>query len=146
MTVRCAECGGVSDVTGRCRVLFERLLALEFSRAEPWGPLHGLTVAVHALQHPAQFPAVDTSGWWTALHVYVVHGFESAARMWSTASGESGVAPFADTPPMSPESPTFTVTIGDVAGPRGDFPAAGHAERVSGWARATYADLLGQSA
>lgn len=146
MTVRCAECGGSGDSAGHCRVLFERLLALEFSHVEPWGPLHGLTVAVHALQHLDQLAATDPTGWWTSLHVYVAHGFESAARMWAGAPGGSGVAPFTDTPPMAPKPAAFTVTISDVAGPQQDFPASGHVERVDRWARATHAELIGVSA
>lgn len=140
MTNDCAGCGAPDS--DRCRALFDQLLALEFSRAEPWGPLHGLTVAVYALQHPDRF--ADTGGWagrWTGLHVYVTQGLASAERTWAGA-GTRGLPDLAGAPDASPRSTPFTVTIADIAGPGDDFPAAGHGDRVDRWARATHADLL----
>ena len=130
----CDQCGAAAD----CRALFDVMLAREFSREQPWGRLHGLTVTVTALQHP-EWPdwRAGLDGYWTSLHVYVIHGLDSAERMWSTARGH-GLPELADVPPLGQPAPPYPVTIADVAGPGGDFPADGHEQRVDGWARATY--------
>lgn len=131
---QCDQCGADAD----CRTLFDQLLALEFSQQEPWGPLHGVTVPVAALQHPTWPDWRGDGGWWTSLHVYVNDGFDAAARMWATARGH-GLPDIAGLPPLGPPAPPYEVTIADVAGPEAHFPADGHRARVDAWARATYA-------
>lgn len=141
MTAACTGCGGRGG-SDQCRELFDQLLALEFTRVEPWGPLHGLTVATYALQHPDRFPAADHDGWLTSLHVYTTHGQESAERMWAAAPGRGLPVIAVAQPSPAPSASAFSVTIFDVAGPGQDFPADGHHSRVDHWARATYAELM----
>ncbi|PSK96987.1 hypothetical protein CLV30_12475 [Haloactinopolyspora alba] len=140
MTSACPQCGGPGG-TDRCRALFDQLLALEFGRGEPWGPLHGVTVPAFALQHPGRFAATDPNAWLTSLHVYVTHGLESASRMWTGAAGR-GLPVVAGLPPVARMPHPFTVTIADVAGPDRDFPADGHADRVDRWVRDIYGCLV----
>ena len=123
--------------------LFERLLALDHSRREPWGPLHGVVVACHRLQTAtAPLPADDQL--FVQLRVYLDGGLPAVSRYWAAArarnSRRGGGAPFAvPTGPLLDGPPArFAVTIRDVA-VDGTFPADGHAERVHGWAVATLA-------
>lgn len=59
---RCADCGAAwRDGEDSCAARFDRLLALDHSRREPWGSRHGIAFAVYALQHLTQFPATSRS-------------------------------------------------------------------------------------
>src|ERR1051326_7998235 len=52
--VRCVECGAEYESDeDSCVARFDRLLALDHSRQEPWGSRHGQAFAAFALQHPA---------------------------------------------------------------------------------------------
>ncbi|MEU5188984.1 DUF5946 family protein [Streptomyces klenkii] len=133
--------------TRRCGVLFDRLLASDHSRQEPWGPLHAVVVACFLLQHPARMPPRDRPVYWALLHVYLAGGLpavqkETARRVRLNSHCRNTRVPSDDLPPGTPEFPgvapslAWVVTIADVA-LDGSFPARGHAERVAQWARAT---------
>ncbi|WP_344416077.1 DUF5946 family protein [Pseudonocardia ailaonensis] len=118
--------------------LFERLLALDHSRAEPWGPLHGVVVAAFTLQHdheprPADDPALEL------LRAFVERGREGLAAVTARrrrANSHRGAGLARPTGPLLPAPAGFAVRIGDVT-VDGGFPADGHAERVRAWALAT---------
>ena len=105
---RCEDCGAV--VTGMtCGELFDRLLALDHSRRQPWGPLHGQAVACYFLQHPhAPRAPRESAPLWAFLESFAA-GPEADASPW----------------PM---------TIHDVA-VDSTFPALGYSERLRRWAR-----------
>jgi hypothetical protein len=109
---RCEDCGApATDVT--CSELFERLLALDHSRRQPWGELHGQSVACYFLQHPnARRAPRDRTALYEFLEGFVADGGWSGNR-----------AP---------------LTIHDVA-LDGTFPAAGHRERIQRWATSVLA-------
>lgn len=48
----CEECGAPTTQAS-CAELFDRLLALDHSRQQPWGALHGEAVACYFAQHPS---------------------------------------------------------------------------------------------
>ncbi len=58
--------------------LFERLLALDHSRQEPWGPLHGVVVACHRLQQAAE-PVRSDDQLVVQLQVYLDGGLPAVA-------------------------------------------------------------------
>lgn len=92
-----------------CGELFDRLLALDHSRRQPWGPLHGQAVACYFLQHPhAPRAPRESAPLWAFLESFAA-GPEADASPW----------------PM---------TIHDVA-VDGTFPALGYSERLRRWAR-----------
>ncbi|MGI6877129.1 DUF5946 family protein [Amycolatopsis sp. 3B14] len=131
----CAECGGA----GPCEELFHVVLALDHSRREPWGPLHGVTVACFLLQHPSRVPERDRGRNWAIVRAFAdggrpaVAGLTAAVRR-ANSHRARGALPEFDAPPGGAGS--FEVTIADVA-QDGTFPAAGFEERVRAWARAT---------
>ncbi|TCP57465.1 hypothetical protein EV191_1011421 [Tamaricihabitans halophyticus] len=139
----CSDCGAAAN----CAELFDRLLALDHAREEPWGPLHSIVVACYFLQHPAA--EADASTQWGFLQVYLrdglaaVHARQATARR-RNSHRHSGRSPhdglFADVPQLPANGPArpFTMTIADVSA-GGDFPAEGHTERVRAWAAATVA-------
>ncbi|MGW2374311.1 DUF5946 family protein [Kitasatospora sp. NPDC001683] len=147
MTDRCGECGAPG-----CEELFHRLLALDHSRAEPWGPLHGVSVACFLLQHPSRLavgggararaflrayldgglPAVNgLVGRARAANSHRVRGRAPAAAVAPGTGAETGTGAGAGAPRGG-----FAVTIAEVGQDR-TFPAAGFPERVRAWAAAT---------
>ncbi|MFD6951887.1 hypothetical protein A6A08_15665 [Nocardiopsis sp. TSRI0078] len=136
----CPECGAVGDTP--CGDLFRRLLALDHSRREPWGPLHGVAVACYRLQHPSSLAQGSHRFPLELLRAYVEGGAEAATRLTERARRanshrarqreRTGAVPH-------PGVPTgFAVTIAEVA-VDGGFPADRHPERVRAWAEATLA-------
>lgn len=69
----CVECGA-SD----CREAFERLLALEYERREPYARFHTITVSAYYLQHPSR-GAEGRAVWWEFLHLYLSEGLDAVA-------------------------------------------------------------------
>ena len=110
---QCDDCGATTtELT--CGELFDQLLALDHSRRQPWGALHGEAVACYFLQHPnaPRAPRV-------------------AALLYERL--ERFIDPDPDPDRESSLHPT-TVTIHDVA-LDGAFPAAGYRQRLDRWAR-----------
>ena len=112
MPMACEDCGApTNDAT--CAELFDRLLALDHSRQQPWGALHGEAVACYFAQHRNAHRAPrDVAPLIARLEQFVVD--EQLA-----------------------ESSQPTV-IHDVA-VDGSFPAAGYQERLKQWARSILA-------
>lgn len=101
-----------------CGELFDTLLALDHSRRQPWGGVHGEVVACYFLQHPgAPRAPAETAPLYEILERFAARGLPP-----SVTTAETSTA----------------VTIHDVA-VDGSFPAAGHRERVQRWAAAILA-------
>jgi hypothetical protein len=143
---RCLECG--APVSPRsCDDLFRELLALDHSRQEPWGPLHGIAVACFFLQHSSRLSAAVRALHWALLDAYLRGGLAAAAPMTErvrqlNSHRRGGRAPRAGDYPGAPPFPGgvpprhYGTTIADVA-LDGTFPAAGYDERVRSWATDT---------
>ncbi len=141
----CSECGA-SGRSRSCEELFQVVLALDHSRREPRGPLHGVTVACFLLQHPTRLRGPDLDRPWATLHVYLDEGVTglvrfaaSLRRVNSHRNGRAGhrdVVAGVPVPPIGPRPAAFAVTIEDVAAD-GAFPAEGFGRRVTAWAAAT---------
>ncbi|MEU4586351.1 DUF5946 family protein [Kitasatospora aureofaciens] len=144
----CAECGARG-----CEELFHGLLALDHSRAEPWGPLHGVSVSCFLLQHPGRLPADGGAAARGLLGAYLDGGQPAVERLIGRARAanshrvKGGAVPGGAAPDGAAQGPAvrpgreaprggFAVTIEQVA-QGGTFPAAGFPERVRAWAAAT---------
>ncbi|MBD0691782.1 DUF5946 family protein [Streptomyces sp. CBMA123] len=136
----CGECGARG-----CAGLFHGLLALDHSRAQPWGPLHGVSVSCFLLQHPGRLPGDGGAGARGLLRAYLDGGLPAVERLVGrTRRANSHRVP--GRPPTGAavrpggEAPRggFAVTIEEVA-VDGTFPADGFPERVRAWAAATLA-------
>lgn len=150
---RCAGCGATTSGAS-CEERFERLLELDHSQREPWGPLHGVAVACFLLQHPGHPLAGPgrPGPRLVVLRAFLDGGREGLRALTATLrrgnSHRRRGAPSWPAEPELPERPaptTFGVTIADVSAD-GGFPAAGHEERVRAWAAATLAALAGEDA
>ncbi|MGC0273623.1 DUF5946 family protein [Pseudactinotalea sp. Z1739] len=140
----CAECG--SGGSPGCEALFDRLLALDHSRAEPWGPLHAVAVACYRLQHPSALPAGDERWLLQLLRAYLDGGPEGLNRWVDGARRANArrhharpaarVAPTSGSWPRAGNPTAFETTLTDVA-VNGTFPASGYRDRVRAWAQAT---------
>jgi hypothetical protein len=142
--VRCRECGG-DAAAAPCAELFLRLLALDHSRAQPWGGLHAVNVACYFLQHPSLLARPQLDAQWAVVMLFLDDGLDALAARTAAAvrrnshrhggrhveasGGRAGL------PPGVP-APDFAVTITDVA-VDGTFPAEGFPQRVGRWAAAT---------
>lgn len=146
----CADCGWADDGRGPCGVLLDALLAVEFSRRQPWGRLHGVTVPAFWLQHAGTDPLGDRSVRWAVLRTYLDGGIDAletaiaAARRRRHAGGPrppevSDYPVAAEAAPPTPRM--WSTTIGHVAAADGSFPAEGHTARVEAWVRGVVADL-----
>lgn len=108
----CEECGAPTN-EATCAELFDRLLALDHSRQQPWGSLHGEAVACYFSQHPnAPRAPREVASLITRLEQFVAD----------------------EQLPQSAQ----TTTNHDVA-VDGSFPAAGYQERLEQWARSILA-------
>ena len=131
---RCAECGAsYPDQVDSCTVRFDRLLALDHSRREPWGSRHGQAFAVFALQHPLRFPASLDRAWQALARIYLLgespaHVFASLREEGRATNRSSGVPPRPAAPVREP-----AVTIADL----GDFAADDYPAALDAWCRAT---------
>lgn len=132
----CPECGALNVQPERdCRERFRTLLALDHSRREPWGALHGVAFAAFALQHPSAHERATMVRAWIALWRVVRRGddpvrlFTALRRKPSLVTEEWSVPPL---PPIPPPGGPYRVTIVDL----GDFDAGTYAERALDWARA----------
>jgi hypothetical protein len=123
----CPDCGAVYSASGEsCRARFDVLLAMDHSRAEPWGSRHGLAFAAFALQHPTTFSAsLDRA--WTALYAIFVLG-NASDFVFRRLVVANGALPSDWTVPVRPQSPTRapSFTIADMS----DFAADTYPEDV----------------
>jgi len=133
---RCPECGAsYATEDDSCSARFERLLALDHSRQEPWGSRHGQAFAAFALQHPATF-ASSLDHAWTALHRIYIAGdrpsviFDQLRSRRLEAVARWGVPPRPEHPIAAP-----SVTVATL----GAFDADTYAEQLDDWCRASLA-------
>lgn len=178
MTVRVARCAacGAETAGATCEERFERLLELDHSRREPWGPLHGVAVACFFLQHPGHplAPRGDDGPGRALLETFLAGSREALRALTEGARrrnshrnrkrnrnrdarpgglrdpGDPGYPGGLAAPsaPPGPERPAPTTFGVTIAevSVDGGFPAAGHEERVRAWAAATLAALAGDDA
>jgi hypothetical protein len=119
-----------------CTARFDRLLALDHSRQEPWGSRHALAFAVFALQHPGRYDERTRRRAHELLVRVVDHGEDLAlvvrqlrARGAGSRDADGGRAPSAAAP--------FPLTIAQL----GDFAGAQYAVALERWCRATLEHL-----
>lgn len=140
----CVECGA-DNTAATCDELFQRLLALDHSRQEPWGSRHAIAVACFFLQHPRHPSAPrDRSVAQSLLRTYVDEGLRAVtawtqrARRANARQGSRGrqtIRVAGDE--RAGEAPTsYATTIVDVA-EDGDFPAADYPAALDRWVAAT---------
>lgn len=79
----CVECGASAGTS--CAELFEHLLALDHSRKEPWGPLHGIVVACYRLQHPSTVTGGSRHVLLDLIRAYREGGL-AAAQRWTAGA------------------------------------------------------------
>lgn len=138
---RCPDCGGPTKEGLSCGDRFDRLLALDHSRREPWGPRHGLAFAVYALQHAGRFDRSTRERSWLILYRVYRLGDDpvrlvDAVRRHPRPTPEAfGVPPLPD----RPDGGTFPMTIADL----GRFEAARYADDLDAWCRSTLTALGG---
>lgn len=142
MADRCSDCGASTD-RWTCEELFQRLLALDHQRLEPWGPFHGISVACYLLQHPSPHGPQHRGARLELVATFCEEGLDGFRRVTGAARARNshrastqGAAPTPDDP--GPSVAAFGTTIHDVA-VDGTFPADGFAERVGEWADAVRA-------
>jgi hypothetical protein len=134
--VRCRECGG-DAAAAPCAELFLRLLALDHSRAQPWGGLHAVNVACYFLQHPSLLARPQLDAQWAVVMLFLDDGLDAlAARTAAAVRRNSHRHGGRHVEASGGRAPDFAVTITDVA-VDGTFPAEGFPQRVGRWAAAT---------
>jgi Family of unknown function (DUF5946) len=147
---RCPSCGAADR--DNCERLFELLLAKEYARDLPFGPLHGVTVACFFVQHPEHPRAPrELASLLALLKDYMDHGSAAlrpeAGRERPFAPGQHaelvGGTMGAALAPPSDRRP-YGFTIADVA-VDGTFPAPEHEKRVDTWVRATLEAWAGRA-
>jgi len=130
----CDQCGArYPDEDRSCGKRFEFLLALDHSRAEPWGSRHALAFGAFVLQHPRDYHRRVLEGAWGILWAVYVEGHELPWVLSTVRT--TGKPPEPHTIPSLPElAPTsFPVTICDL----GDFDGNRYPDGLDRWCRAT---------
>lgn len=128
---RCDQCGAeYEDESESCSARFDRLLALDHSRQEPWGSRHGQAFAAFALQHPTTYATSLDQAWLALYRIYVAG--EVPARVFAALRARHA---FEQDAPLRPAEraklPTITVAHLE------DFAANTYPERLDAWCRAS---------
>jgi len=133
----CRECGAVYDLDSEsCASRFDALLALDHSRAEPWGSRHSLAFAAFALQHPRRFPReVVERAWILLLKVY--REGEDHKRVTQALRQFGKQNPNWGLPPLPAGEPDrgYGVTIASL----GSFAPETYSQKLDAWCRAALA-------
>jgi hypothetical protein len=132
---RCAQCGAeYKDEDDSCSARFDRLLALDHSRQEPWGSRHGQAFAAFALQHPTTHASSLDHAWHALYRIYVAG--EAPTRVFTALRARPRRSFDHETPPRPAQRvETPSVTIVHLA----DFAADTYSERLDDWCRASLA-------
>lgn len=135
MEVICPECGGGYETADdNCFVRFDRLLALDHARKEPWGSRHGLAFGAFALQHPLTpvFRSSLDTAWLALCSIYLLGKPQSYVfRTLRSAHVQPSKAIGIPARPSAPlAKPHFTIR--DLE----DFESATYAQRLDDWCRA----------
>ena len=129
----CVQCGAeYENENDSCSARFDRLLALDHSRQEPWGSRHGQAFAAFALQHPATYPSSLDHAWQALYRIYV--SGDQPAYVFAALRERR---PFETDSPRRPTQRAGmpSVTIAYLA----DFDADTYPERLDAWCRASLA-------
>jgi hypothetical protein len=130
----CPECGArYSAPDDSCEARFERLLALDHSRREPWGSRHGQAFAVFALQHPRRFSASLDAAWAALYRIYCLDQPPSGVFEALRARGGHSANDPAVPPRPRPSEMRPTITIADL----GDFLEREYPSQLDAWCQAT---------
>jgi hypothetical protein len=139
MNTACAQCGAqFADASQDCEGQFDKLLALDHSRVQPWGSRHGLAFSTFALQHPAGRTEAQLAACWVMLHRVWIEGdnrakLAAAMRLRQDLPPEEwGVPPV---PAVPPAGTRYTVTIADL----GEFDEESYPQKLEEWGKATLA-------
>ncbi len=133
----CPECGAsYAAEDDDCSRRFEKLLALDHSRTEPWGSRHGLAFSAFALQHPDRFPGDVPERAWILLYSVYVQGSDymrvtAALRRLGRRNPDWSVPSL----PAGRPVPPFAVTIADL----GSFEAESYPRQLDEWCKAALA-------
>ena len=125
-----------ADAAGSCEEQFDKLLALDHSRVQPWGSRHGLAFATFAMQHPQGRTPAQLAACWVMLYRVWMKG-DNRAKL-AAALRERQNLPTAewdvpDLPPVPPSGTKYDVTIADL----GEFDADTYVRKLEDWGRAT---------
>ena len=138
--MRCTDCGAAWQAgDDACAARFDRLLALDHSRREPWGSRHGIAFAVYALQHPTQFPAASRPAARQLLTAVYRHGEDAAWAVRQLRAAMAASRGTRETPDLVVPHPRggFAVTISAL----GEFDAERYVTALERWCVATLDDL-----
>ena len=137
MTKPCPQCGAVfSEAESSCEEQFDKLLALDHSRVQPWGSRHGLAFSTFAMQHPNGRTSAQLAACWIMLYRVWIKGDNRAKLAASMrarqdlTTAEWGVPSL---PAVPPAGTRYAVTIADLGG----FDAETYAVKLEEWGRAT---------
>jgi hypothetical protein len=121
-----------------CEGRFDKLLALDHSRVQPWGSRHGLAFSTFALQHPRGRAPDQLAACWIMLYRVWVKG-DNRAKLAAAMRSRQGRPPAEwDVPPVPAAPPAgtrYALTIADL----GEFDADTYAHKLEEWGRATLA-------
>ncbi|HXD23965.1 MAG TPA: DUF5946 family protein [Gemmatimonadaceae bacterium] len=139
MSTACAQCGAVfADPSQSCEEQFNKLLALDHSRLQPWGSRHGLAFSTFALQHPAGRTTPQLEACWVMLYRVWMKG-DNRAKLAAAMRAQQNLTPMEWGVPPLPRVPAagvkYAVTIADL----GEFDADTYVKKLEDWGKATLA-------
>ena len=139
MSTSCSQCGAVfADTSQNCEEQFDKLLALDHSRVQPWGSRHGLAFSTFALQHPNGRTPEQLSACWVMLYRVWMKG-DNRAKLAAAMRERHGLPPaewgVPPLPAVPPNGTRYGVTIADL----GEFDADTYVKKLEDWGRATLA-------
>jgi hypothetical protein len=135
----CPQCGAIfADETSSCEAQFDKLLALDHSRVQPWGSRHGLAFSTFAMQHPEGRTRAQLTACWIMLYRVWIKGdnrakLAAAMRERQNLPTEEWGVPAL--PPAPAATARYAVTIADL----GEFDADSYVHKLEEWGRATLA-------
>jgi hypothetical protein len=133
----CHQCGAsFADAASSCEEQFDKLLALDHSRVQPWGSRHGLAFATFALQHPEGRTPEQLVACWVMLYRVWMKGDNRAKLAAALRERQNLPASEWDVPNVPaapPPGTTYDVTIADL----GEFDADTYVRKLEDWGRAT---------
>jgi hypothetical protein len=125
-----------ADTTQNCEEQFDKLLALDHSRVQPWGSRHGLAFSTFALQHPAGRTGPQLAACWVMLYRVWVKG-DNRAKLAAAMRERQDMTPeewgVPAVPPVPLAGTRYAVTIADL----GEFDADTYVRKLEDWGRAT---------
>jgi hypothetical protein len=135
----CAQCGATyADPTQSCEQQFDKLLALDHSRVQPWGSRHGLAFSTFALQHPDGRTPGQLAACWIMLYRVWMKG-DNRAKLAAAMRARQDMSPEEWGVPSLPKTPPagtkYTTTIAHL----GEFDADSYVHKLEEWGRATLA-------